>query len=97
MDFFRLFSFLVCAPAFDADDLEGQRLQQIIIAIEKLGFSVTRARKIEDAELAVQADAAIGCMVADWSKKGLEGKDRCADQSDAPTRPRNANCDTGAP
>src|SRR5215470_13313578 len=74
MDFFRLFSFLVCAPAFDADDLEGQRLQQIIIAIEKLGFSVTRARKIEDAELAVQADAAIGCMVADWSKKGLEGK-----------------------
>ena len=74
MDFFRLFSFLVCAPAFDDDDLEGQRLQQIIVAIEKLGFSVTRARKIEDAELAVQADAAIGCMVADWSKKGLEGK-----------------------
>ena len=39
MDFFRLFTFLVCAPAFDADDLEGQRLQQIILAIEKLGFS----------------------------------------------------------
>ena len=74
MDFFRLFTFLVCAPAFDADDLEGQRLQQIIVAIEKLGFSVTRARKIEDAELAVQADAAIGCTVVDWSKKGLEGK-----------------------
>jgi ornithine decarboxylase len=74
MDFFRLFTFLVCAPAFDADDLEGQRLQQIIMAIEKLGFSVTRARKIEDAELAVQADAAIGCTVVDWSKKGLEGK-----------------------
>jgi ornithine decarboxylase len=74
MDFFRLFSFLVCAPAFDVDDLEGQRLQQIITAIEKLGFSVTRARKIEDAELAVQADAAIGCTVIDWSKKGLEGK-----------------------
>jgi ornithine decarboxylase len=74
MDFFRLFTFLVCAPAFDADDLEGQRLQQIIVAIEKLGFSVTRARRIEDAELAVQADAAIGCTVIDWSKKGLEGK-----------------------
>jgi ornithine decarboxylase len=74
MDFFRLFTFLVCAPAFDADDLEGQRLQQIIMAIEKLGFPVTRARRIEDAELAVQADAAIGCTVVDWSKKGLEGK-----------------------
>jgi ornithine decarboxylase len=74
MDFFRLFTFLVCAPAFDADDLEGQRLHQIIVAIEKLGFSVTRARRIEDAELAVQADAAIGCTIVDWSKKGLEGK-----------------------
>jgi ornithine decarboxylase len=74
MDFFRLFTFLVCAPAFDADDLEGLRLQQIIMAIEKLGFPVIRARRIEDAELAVQADAAIGCTVVDWSKKGLEGK-----------------------
>jgi ornithine decarboxylase len=74
MDFFRLFTFLVCAPAFDADDLEGLRLQQITTAIEKLGFTVIRARKIEDAELAVQADAAIGCTVVDWSKKGLEGK-----------------------
>ena len=74
MDFFRLFTFLVCAPAFDADDLEGLRLQQIITAIETHGFSVIRARKIEDAELAVQADAAIGCTVVDWSKKGLEGK-----------------------
>jgi ornithine decarboxylase len=74
MDFFKRFTFLVCAPAFDADDLEGARLQQIIAAIEKLGFQVIRARRTEDAELAVQTDAAIGCMVVDWSKKGLEGK-----------------------
>lgn len=74
MDFFKRFTFLVCAPAFDADDLEGARLQQIIAAIEKLGFQVVRARRTEDAELAVQTDAAIGCMVVDWSKKGLEGK-----------------------
>lgn len=74
MDFFRLFTFLICAPAFDADDLEGLRLQQIIVAIEQLGFQVVRARRIEDAELAVQADAAIGCAVIDWGKKGLEGK-----------------------
>jgi len=26
MDFFRRFTFLVCAPAFDAEDLEGLRL-----------------------------------------------------------------------
>src|SRR5580704_10246586 len=74
MDFFRRFTFLVSAPAFDADDLEGMRIGQIIVAIEKLGFQVVRARRVEDAEIAVQTDAAIGCMVVDWGKKGLEGK-----------------------
>ena len=33
-----------------------------------------KARTLEDAEIAVQTDAAIGCMVVDWGKKGLEGK-----------------------
>ena len=74
MDFYRRFTFLVCAPAFDEKDLEGLRLQQIITAIEKLGIEVVRARRVEDAELAVQTDAAIGCMVIDWGKKGVEGK-----------------------
>ena len=35
---------------------------------------MVRARRFEDAEIAVQTDAAIGCMVVDWGKKGLEGK-----------------------
>src|ERR1700752_169356 len=74
MDFFRRFTFLFCAPAFDAEELEGVRLDEITHAIDKMGFQVVRARRIEDAEIAVQADAAIGCMVVDWGKKGLEGK-----------------------
>ena len=74
MDFFRHFTFLVCAPTFNAEDLEGLRLAQIIVEIEKLGFQVVRAPRIEDAKIAVQTDAAIGCMVVDWGKKGLEGK-----------------------
>lgn len=74
MDFFRRFTFLFCAPAFDADELEGHRLDEITHAIERMGFQVVRARRIEDAEIAVQTDAAIGCMVVDWGKKGLEGK-----------------------
>ncbi|MDP3240321.1 MAG: Orn/Lys/Arg decarboxylase N-terminal domain-containing protein, partial [Reyranella sp.] len=74
MDFFRRFTFLVCAPAFDADDLEGHRLGEITVSIEKMGFQVVRARRIEDAEMVVQTDAAIGCMVVDWGKKGLDGK-----------------------
>ena len=74
MDFFRRFTFLVCAPAFEADDHEGLRLQQIIAEVERLGFHVVKARRAEDAELAIQTDAAIGCMIVDWGKRGLEGK-----------------------
>ncbi|GEP60645.1 Orn/Lys/Arg decarboxylase N-terminal domain-containing protein [Reyranella soli] len=74
MDFFRRFTFLFCAPAFDADELEGHRLDEITRAIDRMGFQVVRARRIEDAEIAVQTDAAIGCMVVDWGKKGLEGR-----------------------
>lgn len=74
MDYFKRFNFLFAAPVFDADDLEGIRFNQIIEEIQRSGFEVVRARKLEDAEIAVQTDAAIGCMVVDWGKKGLEGK-----------------------
>ena len=74
MNYFQRFTFLFSAPTFDADDLEGLRFNQIISAIERMGFQVIKARRLEDAEIAVQTDAAIGCMVVDWGKKGLEGK-----------------------
>src|ERR1700709_2150959 len=74
MDYFRRFTFLFAMPTFDADDLEGVRLNQIVDEIERSGSEVVKARKLEDAEIAVQTDAAIGCMVVDWGKKGLEGK-----------------------
>ncbi len=74
MDFFRRFTVLMCAPNFDPDDLEGVRVQQIIGSVEKLGFEVVRARRVEDAAIAVQTDSAIGCMVVDWGKRGLDGK-----------------------
>ena len=75
MDFYRRFTLLVCAPSFDADDLEGVRVHQITSEVEKMGFDVVRARRIEDAEIAVQTDAAIGCILVDWGKKdGLAGK-----------------------
>ena len=76
MDYFRRFTFLVCAPAFDADELEGERLRQIIAAVEKSGFEVIRARRVEDAELAIKTDAAIGCMIVDWGKKGMTARRR---------------------
>ncbi|GLH79356.1 amino acid decarboxylase [Bradyrhizobium sp. SSBR45G] len=74
MDYFRRFTFLFAAPVFETDDLAGVRFNQIIEEIQRSGFEVVRARKLEDAEIAVQTDAAIGCMLVDWGKKGLEGK-----------------------
>ena len=74
MNFFQRFTFLFSAPVFDTDDLEGMRVNEIIAAIDRMGFQVVKARRLEDAEIAVQTDAAIGCMVVDWGKKGLEGK-----------------------
>jgi arginine/lysine/ornithine decarboxylase len=74
MDYFKRFNFLFAMPTFEADDLEGIRLNQIVDEIERSGFEVVKARKLEDATIAVQTDAAICCMVVDWGKKGLEGK-----------------------
>ncbi len=74
MDFTRRFTVLMCTPTFDPDDLEGRRIEQIVGAVEASGFEVIRARRVEDAAIAVQTDAAIGCMVVDWGKRGFEGK-----------------------
>lgn len=75
MEYSRHFKFLVCAPAFDNDsDLEGARLRQITAEIEHDGYQVLRARRDDDAELVVRTDAALGCVIVDWGKKGLQGK-----------------------
>ena len=74
MDFFRRFTFLFPHRPSMPTTSKATRLREIIAEIEKLGFQVIQARRIEDAEIAVQTDAAIGCMVVDWGKKGLEGK-----------------------
>lgn len=75
MEYSRRFKFLVCARPFDDDsDLEGARLQQIVREIEQDGYQVLRARRDDDAELVVRTDAAIGCLIVDWGRKGLQGK-----------------------
>jgi hypothetical protein len=52
-------------PTFEAEDLEGLRVAEIIAAIQRMGFQVIRGPRIEDAEIAVKTDAAIGCLVVD--------------------------------
>ena len=74
MEYERRFKFLICAPSFNDADLDWVRLQQIVSETERLGFSVLVARNTEDAELAIHTDAAIGCMVVDWGKRGMLSK-----------------------
>ncbi len=74
MEYERYFKFLFCTSALADVTLEGARLQQIAGAVEKLGFEVLRARRTEEAELAIRADAAVGCMVIDWGKRGVQSK-----------------------
>ena len=47
MNFFQRFTFLFSAPMFDADDLEGLRVNQIVTAIERMGFQVIKAPQVE--------------------------------------------------
>ncbi len=74
MEYERRFKFLICAPSFNTADLDWVRLQQIVDETQRLGFTVLVARNTEDAELAIHTDAAIGCMVVDWGKRGLLSK-----------------------
>ena len=74
MEYARHFKFLVCARNFDETDLEGARLRDILSEVERLGYSTIRARRDDDAELVVSTDSAIGCVVVDWGRKGLQGR-----------------------
>ena len=97
MDFFRRFTFLVCTPGFHADDLEGQRLLEIVGAVERMGFQVIKARRIEDAEIAVQDRCRDRLHGRRLGQEGPGGQDGGADRPDAQARPRHADRDAGAP
>jgi ornithine decarboxylase len=74
MEYARRFKVLVCAPNFDESDLEGARLRDILSEVEGMGYAVLRARRDDDAELVIRTDSAIGTVLVDWGKRGLQGK-----------------------
>jgi ornithine decarboxylase len=73
MDYFRRFTLLFAAPVFDTDDLEGLRFNQTVAEIERSGFEVVRARKLEDAEI-VADRCGRRLHGSRLGKEGLEGK-----------------------
>ena len=52
MNFVQRFTFLF-RTRFEAKDLEGLRVAEIVTAIQRMGYQVIRAPRIEDAEIAV--------------------------------------------
>ena len=69
MDYFRRFTFLFAAPVFETDDLAGVRFNQIIEEIQRSGFEVVRARKLEDAEIAAPPPAKL-CSICTVTSGG---------------------------
>jgi hypothetical protein len=76
------FTFLFSAPTFEAEDLEGLRVAEIIAAIQRMGFQVIRARRIEDAEIAVQTDAASAAWWSIGARRVSRARPlRCGDEA----------------
>ena len=74
MDYFRRFTFLALRSGLRPDELEGERLSRSSPRWRNPASKSSSARRVEDAELAIKTDAAIGCMIVDWGKKGMTSK-----------------------
>ncbi len=90
MDYFRRFTFLFAAPTFDADDLEGVRFNQIVEEIQRSGFEVIKARRIEDADDRGADRRGDRLHDGRLGQEGPRRQDRGADQPDAQAGPRTS-------
>jgi len=68
MRYETMFRFLLVAPADDLEETASSHLSGIVAAIEARGTAVIHASSLTDARLAVENDAAIGCILAGWSE-----------------------------
>ncbi|SDE39787.1 Orn/Lys/Arg family decarboxylase [Paraburkholderia lycopersici] len=67
MSYDRLFEFLFCCAVPQPQTFPSSRLGRIVDELGRLGYGVTLMSTIDDASLAVRGDAAIGCIVVEWS------------------------------
>ncbi|SIR23189.1 MULTISPECIES: Orn/Lys/Arg family decarboxylase [Acidiphilium] len=66
MSFDTLFGVLACSGILREESHEAGHLHAILEQIGALGYAVTEVASIADAEDAVRADAAIGCVLIEW-------------------------------
>lgn len=67
MSYDRLFEFLFCCAAPEAQSFQSSRLARVVDELGRLGYGVTLMATTADACSAVRGDATIGCIVVEWS------------------------------
>jgi ornithine decarboxylase len=60
------FRILICSALLEGDSPEAAHLRDISQNLERLGFSLMHASSPADGQTAIQADAALGCLLFDW-------------------------------
>jgi ornithine decarboxylase len=60
------FRILICSALLNGDSPESSHLQEISHHLERLGFSLVHASSPADGQIAIQSDAALGCLLFDW-------------------------------
>jgi ornithine decarboxylase len=73
MRFEKMFRFLLTMEAAEMSVIEMRHLEEIASAISGRDFEITRAGDLPDALEAVTADAAIGCILAEWGASAKFG------------------------
>ena len=66
MSFETRFRVLICSSILHADSQEAVHLREISTELQHLGFGLVEAASVGDAELAIQSDAALGCLLFEW-------------------------------
>lgn len=66
MSYETMFRVLVCSQILRESSPGSRRVQEVLAEIRKRGCSVTEAGSVEDADMAVRSDAAVGCVLLEW-------------------------------
>ncbi|WP_435607373.1 Orn/Lys/Arg decarboxylase N-terminal domain-containing protein [Pseudomonas knackmussii] len=74
MSFDRMFDFLLCSSTSEPRSFSSTRLGQVADELIRLGYGVSFTETTADACSAVRADAAIGCIVVEWSMSEPENE-----------------------
>lgn len=68
MRYERMFRFLLVARPDKLGIAANKHLTRVMEAVQDSGVEIKEAASVEDAELAINGDSAIGCILAEWAE-----------------------------